>query len=157
YFETGEPELALQWHDAETGTLCKGRIDWLNTDSGPVLVNLKTCREVTPFAFSRQAAQLSYHVQDAYYADGYERATGERARVVIVTVEQAAPHDVVVYRVPDEVLDIGRDEYRRWLTVLQECQRTCRWPGIGEDAELEFSLPAWLVPDDSDVADLGLT
>jgi hypothetical protein len=157
YVAAGEPEIALQWTDSETGMACKGRLDWLNTEDGPVLVNLKTCRDVTPFAFQRQAASMCYHVQDAFYAGGYETITGTVPRVVIVSVENTAPHDVVVYRVPPEVLEIGADEYRRWLRMLQECQRSKRWPGISEEAELEFSLPAWLVPDETNLSDLGLT
>lgn len=157
YLAAGRPEVALTWTDAETGLPCKGRIDWEGkVDGYPVIVDLKSARDPGQRAFGRSCAIYQYHVQLAFYADGYEAATGKFPRVVIVAVESTPPHDVVTYIVPAEILEIGRDEYRKWLVRFQECTRDRTWFGSGNGIEQTLSLPAWAVPEEEGLEDLGL-
>jgi len=149
YLGPGLKEAVFTWKDKVTGTMCKGRID----HAGTHLVDVKTCAQVEPRLFLNQSARLGYHAQIAFYYDGI-RANGVRVapEPVIIAVESVEPHDVVVYAVPDHVLEAGRDEYRRLLALLEHCRKTDEWPGIAPDA-LSLDLPAWA--DDS--GPLGLT
>jgi hypothetical protein len=156
YLDSGYAEVAMIWDDVATGRKCKGRVDWITHVEGiDAIVGLKTTRDGDLRAFANQAAKLLYHLQWAYYADGYLEATGKKARVVEIVVEAAPPHDVVVYIVPAEVLEFGREEYRRLLEQLEECGKTGRWPGRASN-EVIFELPAYLQPDDDDVGELEL-
>jgi hypothetical protein len=159
YLAMGKAEIALQWVHEPTGTPCKGRVDWATkVDGGPCIVDLKSARDVSPHWFSRAVAKLDYHVQLAFYADGYEAATGIPPRVVVVAVESGPPHDVVVYIVPSDVLQIGREVYGGLLDELKRCSGANDWPGHGQGVERTLNLPAWAVPDDEDgLDDLGLT
>lgn len=157
YLAMGRPEISMTWTDAHSGVACVGRIDWETKVEGhPAIVDLKTTRNAGPTWFQRDVAKLDYHLQLAYYADGYEAATGKMPRVVIVAVESAAPYDVVTYIVPADVIEIARDQYRQLLETFRDCTAAKEWPGQGRGVEQVLALPAWAVPDDDDTADLGL-
>ncbi len=149
YLHRGEAEVSMAWHhDDGPQMLLKGRVDWLTVVKGcDVLVGLKTTRDLRPRKFAAQAADLCYHWQWAYYADGFERITGRLPLVVEIVVESAAPHAVAVYRIPEHVLERGRQEYRDALEQLARCEASGVWPGpvVGE---VEFDLPGWAYPAD---------
>jgi hypothetical protein len=155
YLENGMPEVALVWTDKETGTQCKGRVDWLD-DIGRVIPDIKGARNIESHAFWRQGAALNYHTQAAFYASGYHAITGHEPTSKIIAVEFEPPHDVVVYNMTEEVLDKGREEYRRLLLKLIGCQDDNRWPGYANNCELDAQLPAWMMTDDDDLDGLDL-
>ncbi len=151
YLGPGQVERIIQWTDPEMDIACKGRVDMV-LDSG-VLVDLKTARDVNPRMFATQAARLGYHLQLAFYHDGLEALGKAPPAVVIIAVESAAPHDVVVYEVPTDVLGRGREEYRLALETLKMCRVRNEWPGYGETAT-DLVLPTWALGEDiDDVAD----
>ena len=158
YLVHGRHEVAVTWVDQHTGLRCKGRCDWLTEiDGEAVIVDPKSTRDASPWSFGRDAAKYGYHLQKAFYADGFEQALGRPVRSVIIAIETEEPYDVVVYRVPPDVLDIGRDEYRKLLETLSVCAQSNSWPGYGGGLEQELTLPAWAVPDEgNDLTDLGL-
>jgi len=155
YLGSGDPEVTLLWQTAERQ--CKGRADWMTTLEGkPYIVGLKTARDCRPWIFGSQCAKLAYHLQFAFYADGYEAITGIRPALVEIVVESSAPHAVAVYKIPDDVLDQGREEYAHLLEVLAECERDDSWPGPVPREEY-LSLPTWAYGSaDDDVEALGL-
>lgn len=154
YLRKGITEAALVWDDPETGVRCKGRPDFITDDH--VIVDLKSTRDITPWSFGRDAYNMAYHVQAAFYSDGYEQvAKFQDVRAVIIAVEQRAPHDVVVYTLDDEVIGIGRDAYRGMLARLVECEKARDWPGYSP-VEVPLKLPAYAMPDESDLDALGL-
>jgi hypothetical protein len=156
YLEFGEPEVAMVWRDAEVGTLCKGRLDWRCSDPEGVIVDLKSARAIDGLMFGRSAGRLLYHVQFAFYADGFKALAGQEPIFKVIAVEQEAPHDVAVYNIPDEVMDLGRDEYRRLLVQLKHFKQIDEWPGYANGCELEFNLPPWMMGDDDELTELGL-
>ena len=137
-------EHVVLWKDDDTGLDCKARVDL----AGPRLIELKSTGDVVPRRFAATAARLGYHVQAAFYEDGL-RATGHEITEspVLITVQQDAPHDVVVYAIPPDVIDQGRRIYKRLLSDLRECVEADEWPGLA-DGELTFNLPAWAYDED---------
>lgn len=162
YLSGGRPEVTMFWeHERPSaGALpgwsmrCRGRVDFLSTEGA--ICDLKTTRDSSPIAFGRQAASLGYHVQAAWYVDGHEAATGKRLPFVVVAIEKAPPFAVAVYEVPEELLALGRETYRGWLSQLRVCREESRWPGYG-DGPMQLQLPRWAMPGEDDSADdLGL-
>lgn len=154
YLESGDPEVSMQW-DIE-GRACKGRIDWLTTIEGvPYIVGLKTTRDCRHFAFGAQAAKLEYGMQWAYYHDGFWAITGKQPRMIEIVVESDAPYAVATYRIEDDILLQGRDNYLQLLKTLAECEAAGEWPGP-ELGEQILTLPSWYYPTDDDMSDLGL-
>lgn len=157
YLAMGKPEFALSWHDKETGLKCRGRGDWITTvDKRTCIVDLKTTKDASPFFFGRDCAKYAYHLQLAYYHDAVEMVTGESPLMVVVAVESLPPYDVVTYLVTDDILDIGRAEYRDLLVKLNFCQRSNEWPGQGDMIEKYLTLPPWAIPEEEGVEGLGL-
>jgi exodeoxyribonuclease VIII len=155
YLEAGEPEVTLQWRTAERD--CKGRADWLtHIEERPYLVGLKTARDCRPMIFGSQCAKLGYHLQFAFYYDGFEAITGKQAGMVEIVVESAPPHAVAVYRITSDVIAQGRDEYLQLMEVLQRCEASGEWPGPVPQ-EIELSLPTWAYYSaEDDIDSLGL-
>lgn len=148
FLDAGEPEVSMQW--TIRGRHCKGRADWIKPDGdAAILVGLKTSRDPRLYQFSNQIARsLNYHLQWAWYYDGFEFATGQRpTKVIEIVVESAPPYDVIVYEIPDEVIQQGRDDYMALLEKLEECERTNDWPGAAPGVVL-FSLPEWKYSDE---------
>lgn len=143
FLASGDPEVTMQW--SMLGHACKGRMDWLAIiDGRPWLVGLKTARDCRSRQFGRQAATLGYHLQWAYYHDGYKTITGnENPGVIEIVVEAEAPHATAVYEVPEEVLQQGFEEYTDLLQRLDECVRNDNWPGP-EPGIQTLTLPSWV-------------
>lgn len=67
--------------------------------------------------------------------------------MVEIVVESKPPHAVGVYVIPDEVLQLGAEEYLALLETLAECERAGKWPGPNV-AEQVLILPSWVYGDE---------
>jgi exodeoxyribonuclease VIII len=142
----GHAEHNIQWTDAETGILCRGRVDHVRG----CLSDLKTTRSLQ--RCERDAARFQYHAQLAWYSDGLRAsgiATSGAPRLVFV--ENQAPFDVLVLTFDEEDIEAGRRVYRAALDTLAECRRAAAWPGISRGVARRIQLPAWVLGDDDDV------
>lgn len=167
YLETGDPEVTLEWNlppelGYDDGTerkirKAKGRLDWFTiVDGRPCLVGLKTTRDCRHFQFSRQAANLGYHLNWAYYHDAFTAIKGTEPRSVEIVVEVAPPHAVKVYNIPNELILQGRDEYWECVKHMNDCARSGEWPGPGGDDEEDLSLPSWAYQQEETLEGLDL-
>lgn len=132
----GQSESAVLWNFGDVP--CKARLDF----DGEAIVDLKSTRNASPDSFGRDSYTYKYHVQAAFYSDGYLLASGEDKPFVILAVEADPPHLVQVYRVPKPLIEAGRRTYTGWLDRLYECKQANRWPGYAE-GELDLELPRW--------------
>jgi len=111
----GLSQVSLVWEDAETGVLCKGRLDLKN---GSSILDLKTSRDGSRESFSRDIANFGYHVQAGAYLEGL-RVLGEAADeflfVVVETSDETECPAVVVYRIEPESAVAGLYKFRRAL------------------------------------------
>lgn len=135
----GLAEEVVTWTDPPTGIPCKGRLDWVTRNT---VVGLKTARSISMRAFGRQAMDLLYPLQWAMYADAVAAKIGRQPAMVEIVVENREPYDVAVYRIEDDVLNIGRALFRELMEKLQRCRATDKWPGIGDEVRA-LQLPDW--------------
>jgi hypothetical protein len=142
YLDMGQAERILVWRDERTGLLCKARLDWISQSVRDVLVELKTAADVSPRAFASNFAKLQYDVQTAWYIMGHEAITGRTLYPKAIAVENAEPHDVVVYDLA-EVVDRGKELAREYLDLYAKCRNAGEWPGQGADGEKVLTLPFW--------------
>lgn len=164
YLESGEPEVTMHWQLTSESMLrkpvtvdCRGRADWMTrVDGEHYLIGLKTARDCRPFIFGNAAAKLGYHLQWAFYLDGYKAITGITPHLKEIVVESAAPHDVVVYDIPEDVILQGRGEYEILLRQLIECESRQEWLGVANGLEQVLSLPTWAFDAQDDIAELEL-
>lgn len=138
-------ERTLVWQDAETGLLCKARLDAASALGGPV--DVKTAASAHPREWARQAARLRYHWQAAHYLTGCVALDQPAEAFPFIVVESAPPHIVAVYELDHDSLNAGYWKSRKALRRYVECRRTNTWPGFGEYIET-IRLPAWALTED---------
>lgn len=141
---SGQAEVSFFWRDQLTGAPCKGRADFVfRTTGGVILLDLKTTEDASPAGFGRSCARYGYHMQNAWYCDGWQLATGEPVLgFVFAAVESGWPHAAAAYMLDDEAQAKGRAECRRLANLHAMCTESGRWPSYSE-AISPLSLPAW--------------
>ena len=137
----GHPEVSIFWQDADTGIDCRCRPDYINPAG--IIVDLKSTLDASPAAFAKSCANLRYHVQDAFYSEGYYQAAGTWPRgFVFIAVEKTAPYAVACYTLDDVAKEKGRELYQQDLQTLQAAQAANAWPAYSDQIET-LTLPAW--------------
>ena len=140
----GSSEVSFFWLDESTGQTCKGRADWVfRTPAGVILLDLKTTEDASPEGFSRASARYVYHMQAAWYSDGWHRATGDNVLgFVFGAVESGWPNVAQAYMLDDEATEKGRAECRALLNRFAMCRDADTWPAYAEAIQ-PITLPAW--------------
>lgn len=160
FLDGGVKEHLVTWTDRTTGLRCKARLDQAHLK----LVDIKSTRDVSPRAFAAACARLAYHGQLAFYHDGAD-ANGLEIEVepMLLAVQSDPPHDVVCYRMTEDIVCAGRTLYQRLLAQLADCQAAGEFPGQAPDSVIDLELPPWapglereprtiFMPDGSEVA-----
>jgi hypothetical protein len=159
FLDSGDPEVSLEWllPPELGGRPAKGRVDWVTGVRGRThIVGLKTARDCRHFQFSKQAANLGYHMAWAYYFDAWKAIVSEEPELIEIVAEVDPPHAVAVYRIPPEIILQGREEYHECVKILAECEQSDEWPGPVVGVE-DLSLPSWAYRQEGDdLTDLGL-
>lgn len=136
--EPGDVEPSIYWTDPETGLLCRCRPDKRLTRR-PIILDVKTTADMD--RFDRSIEEYRYHVQDAFYSEGYERHFGERPSflfLVVSTTKDAGRYPVRVFSLTEEDKADGREAWRADLDLYADCERRGVWPGIES-----ITRPAW--------------
>lgn len=151
YQEQGRNELSVYAKDPETGILVRCRFDRL-LDRG-FSPDLKTTTDASPRGFSNAIAKYGYAFQAAFYMDTYFWATGDVLDGFgFVAVESKAPHNVMCYRLDDESIAVGREQYRSALNIYANCLESGVWDGYdGASEEQMIGLPFWALEKNDEV------
>jgi hypothetical protein len=133
-----QAEVSMFALHPQTSLPIKGRIDALGAS---VIVDVKTCEDASPGAFSRQAAALLYDLSAAHYM-----ALADLCDVPVdsfwwVAVEKSPPFAVAVYQPSEEVMARGMSLAESALVRVRECADCGDWPGYAPSSVLQF--PAW--------------
>ncbi len=136
----GIPEMAGIF-DSD-GITYRIKPDWRRQDG--ILVDLKTCQDASPKAFSRSIANFNYHMQAAYYLDVANLIDGRGSydTWIWIAVEKEPPYGVAVYHADRNMIERGRDLCKRALEVWTKCSETKTWPGYPDTVQ-NISLPQY--------------
>ena len=121
--------------------LCKVRPDILAPHIG-MLGDLKTTRDASPRGFAKSVYDYGYHRAAAFYLDTVTRAGAPVENFVLIAVENTAPHEIALYELDGDALELGRREYVHWLDRYEMHRSTDTWPGYSQDVG-SLSLPPW--------------
>ncbi len=146
----GRAEIPITWTDAETGLLCKARLDWLTIYR--LLIDLKSTRSTDEHAFANQAWKLGYFHQQMFYSMGVAAATGcalDEVPFLFVAVESEAPFDVALFEPCEETRYAALEDVRKLLAQLAECQRKQKWPGRYDGPHM-LKAPKYVLMSDED-------
>jgi hypothetical protein len=126
----------------------KGLIDIFTpvfNDGNSWLFDLKTADSADATDFSRQAADLGYHVQAAWYFMLLDLCGDPRTTFGFFVVENEAPfvlNRISIHRDSDEIAMANR-AIEKWLPRLLQCSQTNLWPGFTEEWK-PLSFPRWV-------------
>jgi exodeoxyribonuclease VIII len=138
----GEAEVSAWWRDDATGELCKCRPDLVRPDN--ILADLKTTRDASPEGFTREAWKYRYHVQAAFYSEGWEKAAGVTVPAFLwIAVEPEPPYPVAVYAADSKQFRLGAQEADENLHTFHTCRVTGEWPAYSNEIQT-LGLPAWV-------------
>jgi exodeoxyribonuclease VIII len=134
-------QRALVWTDQATGVRCKALLD--SVIPGLCVCDLKTTAHGAGWReFQRTVAGFHYHMQAAFYVDGWQACAGEALPYTFIVAEAAAPHGVAVYRLDDAAIECGRRLYQHCLRMWAECRTSGQWPGYADEL-VTLELPKW--------------
>jgi len=140
----GKAEQSLFWRHVvgvDEPVLCKGRLDYISPQG--FLADVKTTKDARPDEFSRSCWSFRYHVQAAFYSDGYEAITKAKPEgFLIVAIEKEKPYAVATYLVNEDMTDQGRREYLADVQRYAECVKSGVWPAYAEEVQ-SLMLPVW--------------
>lgn len=135
---TGRCEMTVIWDEADLK--CKARPDIMREG---ILVDVKTTQDASPAGFSRQVANLKYHVQAYHYLRGVTQATGILHDCFrIVAVETKAPYAVAVYELDFGTMEKAEALWRHATDMYRQCAHLNEWPGYSQEVQ-PLGLPAW--------------
>jgi hypothetical protein len=146
----GPREITVVWEDEATGLWCRIRPDHLIQDDPTVRpafrkseVNLKsTGLSAADEPFTKYAERLGFYFKAAFYRMGLAATEFWPHNQYYPVVESTPPHEVIVYRLDEDALDIGENEVKAAMLRLAECVRTGEWPGYGREVH-HLTLPEW--------------
>ncbi|HHU1387942.1 TPA: exodeoxyribonuclease VIII [Escherichia coli] len=134
----GHAESSIYWEDPETGILCRCRPDKIIPEFHWIM-DVKTTADIQRFKTAYY--DYRYHVQDAFYSDGYEAQFGVQPTFVFLvasTTIECGRYPVEIFMMGEEAKLAGQQEYHRNLRTLSDCLNTDEWPAIKI-----LSLPRW--------------
>jgi hypothetical protein len=124
---------------------CKIRPDYLiPPDQGGIILDVKSSKDASPGEFPRQAYNLGYHIQAAWYCRGYMVCYGakERPSFRFLAGEKTAPFLAASYEASQAFLDAGARKIQGLLQTLVQCRSTGIWPGYSSETQ-SLDLPRW--------------
>ncbi|HDP9378421.1 exodeoxyribonuclease VIII [Escherichia coli] len=134
----GHAESSIYWEDPDTGILCRCRPDKIIPEFHWIM-DVKTTADIQRFKTAYY--DYRYHVQDAFYSDGYEAQFGVLPTFVFLvasTTVECGRYPVEIFMMGEEAKLAGQQEYHRNLRTLADCLNTDEWPAIKT-----LSLPRW--------------
>lgn len=142
----GVAEKTLYFEEPETGAKCKCRPDFIGVmpNNEHMLIDLKTTSDASPDSFGRSALSWRYHVQAAFYSEGFYYATGNFPQIFgFVVVEKEYPFAVACYYADERTLELGHNAYMKNLQTYLDCLQSGVWPGYSEKLE-RLALPEYI-------------
>lgn len=130
------------WTDAATGVDCRCRPD-IYCPALEIMADLKTTGDASSFTWSKRAADMGYHAQEAWYTDGWLAAGGGGVDgFVFIAIENEYPHLAAAYELTPRAVGEGRLALAKAMAVYRECRDTGQFPGYPDTVQ-ELDLPGW--------------
>ena len=141
-------EASIFTRDPQTGVLCKIRPDYMvepcQALPNGLLVDGKSCEDASPAGFARAVWNYDYGLQAAWYVDHFWQhyRTAEPPGFIWMAQEKDPPQATAFYSASADILNHGRQHYRRLLDIYAECLKAGVWPGYPPQVR-PLELPVW--------------
>ena len=120
---------------------CKGRLDAVIPGKG--ICDLKTTVNTSPVKLGNFIANYKSYVQAAFYLDLAKEVglADDSTTFSWCFIQKQRPHMATYYTAADDLIKLGRSEYKGWLGWIHNGRETGNWAGHSADVE----LPGWLL------------
>lgn len=142
-----QTEATFAGPDPVTGRLIKCRADLVKPTADGFWFDLKGVNTTDARQFGAMAYRNRWIHQGAFNRRCILAQHGEAPTTYgFIVVEDRAPFDVAIFVVPTDMMELADNEVTEWLRLLEECERTDKWPGrqaaAGECPQL-LDVPAY--------------
>jgi exodeoxyribonuclease VIII len=134
-----EREVSIFWIDELTGLKCRARPDAFSR-AGRLMVDIKTTADAR--LFDRRVGEFGYHVQEAFYTDGWRAVGQEIDAFLFLVIEPEPPFAHRLVELVPEAVEEGRAIARKALDRWAECKAAGEWPAYSTDVA-EVDLRKW--------------
>jgi len=148
---TGKAEVVLIWNDAETGLLCKARLDYLHQERGLFVIDFKTTEDAREDSFAYSIQKYGYYSQAGFYCQGVEEVLGQTPDYTFLVAEKKQPYAVAAYQLQCATLSAGTEFCRRALRHYARCLEADNWPGYPDDVT-PIDMPQWAIDREMGIA-----
>lgn len=142
---SGVAEQAIFWTHERTGTPMRAMLDWLSLTPGfpPLIVDLKTTKDVSKRGIRKAITDLRYYQQDPFYRAAVASLGHDLADVgfVFVFVGSAPPHLVTVTVLDAEAVAEGMACNEDAIDLWIQCHETGVWPPYTTEVETTSLFP----------------
>jgi hypothetical protein len=125
YGDTAKRHQAIMWRDEETGIERMCQLDILHETS--CIGDLKTASSIELSDFESAIFRYKYHWQGATYQDAVEALIGKRLPFFFLVVKKEGGFGVEVIQASEELLELGRYEYRNALRRFKKATESAAW------------------------------
>jgi hypothetical protein len=143
-------EIALVWHDEQTGVLCKALLDAVfmmpilgQVTSQSVIWDLKSTEDASDYGCQKAFNDYDYFIQAAHYFTGAKALGLDPKEFWYFFVEKADPYCINHMVVSEDSICDGQVARYKLLRRYQECLATNEWPGYNKTVARELEVPIW--------------
>lgn len=123
---SGIKEHQIEWDLG--GRACAGTPDI----NGDILLDLKVTPMAAPHRIEWHARKMLWHAQLAWYKHGIEKKGVVIENVYLLAVTPKPPYLPVAYRLSQDTLDYGMNQWWALFERLRMCEVSNEWPGYAQ-------------------------
>ena len=139
--EASRKELSLFWK--HNSIPCKCRLD-AYCESAATLIDVKTTKNAKLDKFERDAWSMGFHRKADWYRRGLNAHSLPCRHVLFIAIEKTGPRDFIIYRLQDDILDLGRTQNDKIMIKFGNCHETGVWPGYSKAIQ-NLGAPSWAI------------
>ena len=128
------PEVSLFARNTEYPILCKGRPDGLIFGETTIIVEVKTTRDASTAAFSREILKRGYYKKAAWYRMLLHELRISPVEFWYIAVEKSESPRVNVRRLAERAMDKGDFDNDDALKLYMKCKLGSFWPELPDAA-----------------------
>lgn len=130
-------EQSIYFEHVKTGIQCKFRPDAM---SGSIVIDLKTTTDASMKAMQYSCLNYGYYLSAGIACRALESIGIDMNEYVFICVEKKEPYQRAIYRLEDDALDFGLQQFDDLMFRLEHCLEKNKWPSYGIK---DLSIPAW--------------
>jgi exodeoxyribonuclease VIII len=131
-------EQSIYWVDELTGVTFKSRPDLI---AGKICGDLKTCRDVSNYGFSRACVDHGYYLQAGMAKLALQSQDCDFERFVFICVSKTEPYEVINYVLDEQAIEYGINQFKYLSVKLAEELEKNDW--LRPRVET-LSVPKWV-------------